>query len=295
MIIKRKKTRKVLVGSVAIGGGSPISIQSMTKTDTRDVVKTVNQIKQLEKAGCEIVRVAVEDAQAAKAISRIKSKINIPLVADIHFHYKLAIMAAENGADKLRLNPGNIAKRDYIYQVIDCAKAHNIPIRIGLNSGSVKRKKGSTLVNDLVSSADAYLKIFKFKKFEKLILSLKTPEVGTTIEAYRKMSEVTDAPLHLGVTATGLPLNGIVKTSMALGVLLQEGIGDTLRVSLTADPIEEIPVAQDILQALGIRNFAIEVTSCPPCGRIFLLGLGDAAEVPHNERKDICYVAAYCR
>ena len=156
---------------------------------------------------------------------------------------------------------------DYIYQVIDCAKAHNIPIRIGLNSGSVKRKKGSTLVNDLVSSADAYLKIFKFKKFEKLILSLKTPEVGTTIEAYRKMSEVTDAPLHLGVTATGLPLNGIVKTSMALGVLLQEGIGDTLRVSLTADPIEEIPVAQDILQALGIRNFGIEVISCPTCGR----------------------------
>ncbi|MFH2138289.1 MAG: flavodoxin-dependent (E)-4-hydroxy-3-methylbut-2-enyl-diphosphate synthase [Candidatus Omnitrophota bacterium] len=267
MKIKRRKTKKIFVGNVAIGGNSPVSIQSMTKTDTRNVEATVKQIKELEQAGCEIVRVAVEDEKAAKAITGIKKKISIPLVADIHFHYKLAISAMENGADKIRLNPGNIKKASQVEEVIACAKAHQVPIRIGLNSGSVQRTSRNDLVTDLVNSGMGYLKEFKKLKFDKIIFSLKAPEVITTIEAYRRMSKLTDAPMHIGVTATGLPRSGIVKSSVALGALLLEGIGDTMRVSLASDPVDEVIAAKEILKSLNLRNPGIEVISCPTCGR----------------------------
>ncbi|MCP4649317.1 MAG: flavodoxin-dependent (E)-4-hydroxy-3-methylbut-2-enyl-diphosphate synthase [PVC group bacterium] len=267
MKIKRRKTRKIFIGNVPVGGGSPVSIQSMTKTDTRDVAKTVSQIKRLEQAGCQIVRVAVEDEAAARAIAKIKRKIKIPLVADIHFHYKLALLAMENGADKIRLNPGNIQKRSQIEAVVNTAKKYKVPIRIGLNSGSVKRTPKKTLVDDLVAAAVSYRDLFRELKFNKIIFSLKTPDVLTTIEAYRRMAKLTDAPMHLGVTATGLPQNGIIKTSIALGTLLLEGIGDTIRVSLTCDPVDEVIAAREMLQALSLRNFGVEVISCPTCGR----------------------------
>lgn len=267
MEIKRRKSKKILVGDVVIGGNSPISIQSMTKTDTRDVENTVKQIKKLEGAGCEIIRVAVEDEEAAKAIKKIKAKIKIPLVADIHFHYRLAILAMENGADKIRLNPGNISKKNQVEEVVRVAKKYKVPIRIGLNSGSVKRKEKSSLVNDLIDAGRSYLDIFKELNFDQIILSLKTPDILTTVEAYRCMAKLTAAPLHLGITAAGLPQEGMIKSSIGIGALLLEGIGDTLRVSLTSEPEEEVEVAKKILSFLNLRKFGLEIISCPACGR----------------------------
>ncbi|MFH1459832.1 MAG: flavodoxin-dependent (E)-4-hydroxy-3-methylbut-2-enyl-diphosphate synthase [Candidatus Omnitrophota bacterium] len=268
MKIDRKKTRKVILkNGTVIGSGSAISIQSMITADTADVRACVGQIKRLEKAGCEIVRIAVLNQQAAAAIAKIKKQIRIPLVADIHFDYRLALAAIEQGADKIRLNPGNIKKESQIKAVIEKAKEYNVPIRVGLNSGSVKRTLGNNLVKDMVSAGKRYLKIFEKYKFNQIVFSLKTHDILTTIDAYRQMSKITDAPMHLGVTAAGLIPDGIIKSTLGIGVLLLEGIGDTLRVSLTADPVEEVVVGKKILGMLGIYNKGIEIIACPTCGR----------------------------
>lgn len=259
-MIQRKKTRQIKVGDVKIGGGAPVSVQSMAKTDTRDVASTVKQIKNLEAAGCEIVRVAVLDAAAAKAIKDIKKKIKIPLVADIHFQHKLAIEAINAGADKIRLNPGNIKDRSQISQVVKLAKKKGIPIRIGLNSGS-------TAGRSMVKSALDYIKLFEQMDFRDIIVSLKASGVLATIDAYREMARLCDYPLHLGVTAAGPSEHGIVKSGVGIGALLAEGIGDTIRVSLTGDPCEEVRIAKEILSALDLGKGGIDIISCPTCGR----------------------------
>jgi len=267
MRIKRRRSKKVSVGNLNIGGNSPVAIQSMTTTDTADVSATVAQIKRLEKAGCQIIRVSVLNDSAARAINRIKKKINIPLVADIHFDYRLAVLAIENQADKIRLNPGNIKKRSDIEKVVKLAKARDVPIRIGLNSGSVTRISGRGLVSDMINAALYYEKIFRRLRFNDTVFSFKTPDVLTTVEAYRKFARHSNAPLHLGLTATGLEQDGLVKSSIGIGALLLEGIGDTLRVSLTADPLRELEAAKKILSALGLRSEGIEIIACPTCGR----------------------------
>ncbi|MBU1043010.1 MAG: flavodoxin-dependent (E)-4-hydroxy-3-methylbut-2-enyl-diphosphate synthase [Candidatus Omnitrophica bacterium] len=266
MKIKRRKSRKIFVGNVPIGGSSPITIQSMTSTDTKDVAATVAQIKVLAQAGVQIIRVAVLDKESAMAIRQIKQKIKIPIVADIHFDYRLALLAMENGADKIRLNPGNIEKSWQIEAVLKAAIKNKVPIRIGLNSGSVKRTR-KNIVDDMIAAALTYEKIFKKYNFKDMIFSFKTHDVLSTIEAYRKFAKLTDAPLHLGVTATGLEASGLVKSSIGIGILLLEGIGDTLRVSLTADPVREVEAGKNILSALGLRSEGIEIISCPTCGR----------------------------
>lgn len=269
-------TRQIKVGNIKIGGGMPISIQSMTKTDTRDIPCTIRQIKELEKSGCEIIRVAVKDLEAAKAIKAIKRKINLPLVADIHFNYKLALCAIENGADKVRLNPGNIYKEDEIKEVVKLAKKRKIPIRVGANSGSIRnRVKGighraegtEQRAKNLVESVLDYIKILERMDFYDIIVSLKASSVLSTIEAYKLFSKKSKYPLHLGVTAAGPVSTGIVKSSIGIGALLLDDIGDTIRVSLTGDPVEEVIAAKNILQALELRNFGPEIISCPTCGR----------------------------
>ncbi|MCX5693484.1 MAG: flavodoxin-dependent (E)-4-hydroxy-3-methylbut-2-enyl-diphosphate synthase [Candidatus Omnitrophica bacterium] len=262
-------TKQIKVGNVKIGGGAPVTIQSMTKTDTRNVQATVKQIKELEKSGCEIIRVAVKDFEAAKAIRAIKRKIKIPLVADIHFDYRLALSAIENGADKIRLNPGNIYKEDEIKEVVKSAKERKIPIRVGANTGSIKLKIRSNAqrAENLVKSVLDYIKILERMDFYDIIVSLKASDVLSTIEAYKLFSKKSKYPLHLGVTAAGPVSTGIVKSSIGIGALLLDGIGDTVRVSLTGDPIEEVIAAKNILQALELRNFGPEIISCPTCGR----------------------------
>jgi len=280
-MIQRRRCRQVKVGNVAVGGRAPISIQSMAKTDTSKVQTTVSEIGRLESAGCEIVRVAVPDYDSAKAIGKIKEAIRIPLVADIHFNYRLALAAIANGADAVRLNPGNIKKGKEVEEVARCAKEHDIPIRVGVNSGSLNvswvRGHGlraktnhdtpTTLPELMVQSALDYIKIFEGMDFYDIIISLKASDVLTTIEAYRLMAKRCDYPFHLGVTATGLPHSGLVKSAIGVGSLLVEGIGDTIRVSLTGDPVEEVKVAREILGSLGLRRFGPEVISCPGCGR----------------------------
>jgi len=266
-MIKRRKTRQITVGDVKIGNGAPISVQSMTKTDTRDIVKTVVQIKDLERAGCEIVRVAVKDADAAKAIAGIKPKINIPLVADIHFDYRLALLAIQSGADKIRINPGNMTHRNEVEAVAQAAKARHIPIRIGLNSGSVIKQHKKSVADAMVSSAMEYIRLFEKMKFRDIVVSLKASDVQATVEAYRRIAKKRDYPLHLGVTAAGLADFGRIKSAVAFGALLLEGIGDTLRVSLTGDPILEVLAAKQILRAAGLASGGVEVISCPTCGR----------------------------
>jgi (E)-4-hydroxy-3-methylbut-2-enyl-diphosphate synthase len=267
-MIKRRKTRTVTVGDVKIGSGHPVSVQSMTKTDTSDVEATVRQVRDLEKAGCEIVRVAVKGAEDAKAILPIKKKIRIPLVADIHFDWRLAIEAINQGADKIRINPGNINSPEEIEKVIDSAAEKNIPIRIGVNSGSLPEEcSGRDIADGMVSAAMKFLKLFAKKKFHNIVLSLKASDVFTTVKAYRKMSEKCDYPMHLGVTATGLPGQGVVKSSAGIGALLLDGIGDTVRVSLTGDPVQEVDAARRILASVGARNFGPEIIACPTCGR----------------------------
>ena len=262
-------TRQIRVGRLKIGGGAPVSIQSMTKTDTRDVSATVRQIKGLEKAGCEIVRVAIKDFEAASAIKAIKRKINLPLVADIHFDYRLALCAIENGADKIRLNPGNIYKENEIKEVVRLAKKKKIPIRVGANSGSIRLKaQGSRLkAEDMVKPVLDYIKILERMDFYDIIVSLKASDVVSTIEAYKLFSKKSKYPLHLGITAAGPVSTGIVKSAIGIGSLLLDGIGDTIRVSLTGDPLEEVIAAKNILQALNLRNFGPEIISCPTCGR----------------------------
>ncbi|MDO8603692.1 MAG: flavodoxin-dependent (E)-4-hydroxy-3-methylbut-2-enyl-diphosphate synthase [Candidatus Omnitrophota bacterium] len=262
-------TKQIKVGNIRIGGGAPISIQSMTKTDTRDVRATVRQIKELEKAGCEIVRVAIKDFEAASAIKAIKRKANLPLVADIHFDYRLALRAIENGADKIRLNPGNIYKEPEIREVVIAAKKRKIPIRVGANSGSIRLKaQGSRLkAEDLVTPVLGYIKILERMDFYDIIVSLKASDVISTIEVCKLFSKKSEYPLHLGVTAAGPASTGIVKSAIGIGNLLLDGVGDTIRVSLTGDPVEEVIAAKNILQAINLRNFGPEIISCPTCGR----------------------------
>ncbi|MCX5711153.1 MAG: flavodoxin-dependent (E)-4-hydroxy-3-methylbut-2-enyl-diphosphate synthase [Candidatus Omnitrophica bacterium] len=267
MNLKRRKTRTVKIGSVNIGSAHPVAIQSMSKFKTSDVENTIRQIKGLERAGCEIIRVAVKDNADAEAIKLIKAEINIPLVADIHFDWRLAILAIDNGADKIRLNPGNINKSEEIKAVVAALKNAKIPLRIGLNSGSVKGRPGKSMPEKLSSSALNYIKIIERLKFHDLVISLKANSVVDTVEAYRKMAKLCDYPLHLGVTATGTPFAGAIKSAVAIGALLLEGIGDTIRVSLTDDPIREIEAARDILESLGLRSFGPQIVSCPTCGR----------------------------
>ena len=267
----RRKTRQISIGQVKIGGGAPISVQSMTKTDTRDIRKTVCQIRRLETSGCEIIRVAVVDEEAARAISEIKKKIRIPLIADIHFHPHLALMAMESGADGLRINPGNIGGRNRLKPIVIEARNRSIPIRIGVNSGSLEKdlitRFGGATPEAMVSSAMKSIEWMEDLGFHLIKVSLKASDVLRTVEAYRMFSEESDYPLHLGVTEAGRGSGAIVKSSIGIGLLLSEGIGDTLRVSLTGDPVEEVRVGYDILRALDIRKRGVEIISCPTCGR----------------------------
>jgi (E)-4-hydroxy-3-methylbut-2-enyl-diphosphate synthase len=275
-MIKRKQTRQIHVGNVAVGGGSPISVQSMTKTDTRDVNATVRQILALESAGCEIIRLAVPDMEAALALGKIKSQISnlksqIPMIADIHFDWRLALEAIKQGVDGLRLNPGNIGAKWKVKEVVAAAKEKNIPIRVGVNAGSLGKelleKYGHPTPKALVESAEGHIKIMEKLNFFDIKVSLKASNVMKTVDAYRLFSEKYDYPLHIGISEAGPPFSGMIKSAVGLGILLSEGIGDTMRVSLTAEPEEEIRVAYEILKSLGIRRRGPELISCPTCGR----------------------------
>jgi (E)-4-hydroxy-3-methylbut-2-enyl-diphosphate synthase len=269
--MKRRKTRQICIGPVKIGRDAPISVQSMTKTDTRDIRKTVRQIRRLEEAGCEIVRVAVVDEEAARAIVEIKKRIRIPLIADIHFHPRLALVAMGSGADGLRINPGNIGGRDRLKPIVMEAKGRSIPIRIGVNSGSLEKeflnRFGGATPEAMVSSAFRAIEWMEALGFRLIKVSLKASDVLRTVEAYRLFSKKSDYPLHLGVTEAGKGSGAIVKSSLGMGILLSEGIGDTLRVSLTGDPVEEVRVGYEILRALNVRKRGVEIISCPTCGR----------------------------
>ncbi|MBU0545431.1 MAG: flavodoxin-dependent (E)-4-hydroxy-3-methylbut-2-enyl-diphosphate synthase [Proteobacteria bacterium] len=269
--IKRKKTRQISVGGVKVGGMAPISVQSMTNTFTSDTNATVAQIKRLEDAGCEIIRVAVPDLSSAAAISAIKKQISIPLIADIHFDYCLAIASAKAGADGLRINPGNIGTAAKIKKVVDCAKDLNIPIRIGVNSGSLEKdmlkKYNGATPEAMVESAIRHIDKLRSLDFHEIKISIKASDVFRTMEAYRLLSKKTDLPLHVGVTEAGALFPGIVKSALGIGMLLAEGIGDTIRVSLTRDPVEEVRTGYEILKALDIRKRGPEIISCPTCGR----------------------------
>lgn len=288
--MKTKSTKKIKIGGVTIGGGEPVAIQSMTNTDTRDFKSTVSQILKLEAAGCEIIRCAVPDMQAAESFGKIKKEIHIPLVADIHFDYKLALECIKNGADKIRINPGNIGSRERVKAVVDAAKESGVPIRIGVNGGSLEKdlleKYKSPTADALVESALRHAAILDELNFSDIAISIKTSDVPTTIEAYRKLSDMCDYPLHVGVTEAGTLKGGIIKSAVGIGTLLSEGIGDTIRVSLTADPIEEIYAAKDILNVLGLRNQGVKFVSCPTCGRTQLNLIKIANEV-ENRLKDV--------
>lgn len=267
----RKITRQIAVGNVKVGGLAPISIQSMTNTPTGDVGATVAQIKRLEKAGCEIVRVAVPDDEAAEAISLIKPQISIPLIADIHFDYRLAIAAAQSGADGLRINPGNIGGLEKVKAVVDCAADCGIPIRVGVNSGSLEKdileKNGGATAEGMVESALRHVDLLASLDFQAVKISIKASDVQRTVAAYRLLAQKTDLPLHVGVTEAGSLYSGIVKSALGIGMLLAEGIGDTVRVSLTRDPVEEVRTGYEILRALDIRRHGPEIIACPTCGR----------------------------
>lgn len=267
----RKLTRKVKVGKVYVGGDAPVTIQSMTNTDTRDIEATLKQIRELYNAGCEIIRCTVPDMEAAEAIKEIVKQSPIPVVADIHFDYRLALKVVENGISAVRINPGNIGSIERVRMVAEACKAKNIPIRIGVNSGSLEKeileRDGKPTAKGLVESALAHVKILEAVDFHDIVISIKSSDVKMMIDAYRLMSEKVDYPLHLGVTESGTPFRGTIKSSIGIGTLLAEGIGDTIRVSLTSDPIEEIKVAKEMLKALGLREGGLEFVSCPTCGR----------------------------
>jgi len=264
-------TKEIKIGDKFIGGNNPILVQSMCNTDTRDIVSTVNQILQLEEAGCEIIRVAVKDMEAAEALKEIKKQIHIPLVADIHFNYQLAIESIKNGVDKIRINPGNIGSIDNVKAVVEKAKEYSIPIRVGVNGGSLAKdviaKYGKVTVEGLVESAYENVKILEDLDFNDIVVSLKVSNVPMTIEAYNLLAKKCNYPLHLGVTEAGTLMGGTIKNSIGIGILLNQGIGSTLRVSLTADPVEEVKVGYQILKALGLRKRGVEFISCPTCGR----------------------------
>lgn len=279
----QKKTKAVFVGGVPVGGGNAVSVQSMTNTDTRDATATVAQIHALEAAGCDIVRVAVPDEAAARAIAQIKPEIHIPLVADIHFDYRLALLCMENGVDKVRINPGNIGDPAKVRAVCDMAKEKHIPIRIGVNGGSLEKhllqKYGAPTAQALVESALAHAALLEECGFYDIVLSLKASDVPTMIEAYRLAHEACDYPLHLGVTEAGTYESGIVKSAVGIGTLLSIGIGDTIRVSLTDDPVREVSAGIEILKALGLRKSGVTFVSCPTCGRCQIDLIGIANEV----------------
>ncbi len=266
-----KTTKVINIGNVKIGGDNPVVVQSMTNTKTENVESTVKQIEELEKAGCEIVRVAVPGEVAAKNIKIIKDKINIPLIADIHFHHKLAINAIENGADAIRINPGNIGNHKRVKEIVDCAKSHKISIRIGVNAGSLEKdiynKYGHLCSDALVESALNNIKLLENMGFDNIKISIKASDINLTVEGYRKLSKLVDYPLHIGITEAGTEKSGIIKSSIGIGILLSEGIGDTIRVSLTANPVEEVFVAWKILNFLNLRKRGVEIISCPTCGR----------------------------
>ena len=279
----RRKTRKIRVGSAFVGGDAPVSVQSMTNTDTRDTRATLRQIRSLVREGCEIVRVAVPDADAARAFRKIRDRCPIPLVADIHFDYRLAIACAENGADCLRINPGNIGTGSRTREVLRAAKANGCSIRIGVNAGSLERdllaRHGGPTPEALVESASRSVRICEASRFRQLKFSLKASDVPTTVEAYRIFSRRFGYPLHIGVTEAGTLFSGTVKSAVGLGILLAEGIGDTLRVSITGPPEEEVRVGWQILKSLGIRKRGPEFISCPTCGRVSIDVVGIASEV----------------
>lgn len=281
--MKNYKSRVVKVGPYLLGGDNPVRVQSMCNTDTRDANATVKQILALEKAGCEIIRVAVPDMVAAKAVGKIKKKIHIPLVVDIHFDYKLALECVKQGADKIRINPGNIGSKEKVEAVVKACKAKKIPIRIGVNSGSIEKdlleKYGAT-PKAAVESALRHVRILEKLKFNDILISIKFSDVPKMVEGYRLLAKKVDYPLHLGVTEAGTTYVGTIKSAIGIGILLHEGIGATIRVSLTADPVEEIKPGFEILKALGLRKFGPEIISCPTCGRteIDLIGLAKKVE-----------------
>ena len=282
-MIQRRKTKQIEIGNIKIGGSAPISVQSMTNTDTRDIKSTLKQINNLSELGCELVRLAILNPEAAEAIKEIKKKSPIPLIADIHFDYRLAIKCIENGIDALRINPGNIGKEEHTKKVVALAKTNNIPIRIGINGGSLEKELQSLdipLHEKMVMSALRHIKILEDNNFDKIKVSLKSSDVLTTIEAYRLIAKKIDYPLHLGVTEAGTYYGGIIKSAVGLGTLLAEGIGDTIRVSLTDSPLEEVKAGFQILKSLGLREKGINFISCPTCGRtqIDLINLAKEVE-----------------
>ena len=264
-------TKRIFAGSVAIGGGAPVTIQSMCNTRTEDAEATIRQIHALENAGCEIIRVTVPNMDAARALTAIRDAIHIPLVADIHFDYRLAVEAAARGADAIRINPGNIGGEDNVRAVVDACRAHQLPIRIGVNGGSLEKellaKYGHVTPEALVESALGHIRLLEQYDFTDICVSVKSSDVPLNMKAYRLLSQTVDYPLHLGVTEAGTPSMGLIKSAVGIGGLLCEGIGDTIRVSLTADPVEEVYAAKRILQACGIRRSGVNLVSCPTCGR----------------------------
>ena len=284
MIMFRSNTKVIKIGDRVIGGGNPILIQSMTNTRTEDVAATVAQIQELEAAGCEIIRCTVPTMEAAKALPEIKKQIHIPLVADIHFDYRLAIAAMENGADKIRINPGNIGSRERVQAVVDVAKERNIPIRVGVNSGSLEKelvaKYHGVTAEGIVESALDKVHLIEDMGYDNLVISIKSSDVLMCVRAHELLAGKTPYPLHVGITEAGTVLSGNIKSSVGLGIILYQGIGDTIRVSLTGNPVEEIKSARLILRTLGLRKGGIEVVSCPTCGRtsIDLIGLANRVE-----------------
>ena len=282
--MEKRLTKEVHIGNRVIGGGNPILIQSMTNTKTEDVTSTVAQIQKLTKAGCDIIRCAVPTIEAANALAEIKKQIEIPLVADIHFDYKLAIAAMENGADKIRINPGNIGSVDRVKAVVDVAKERNIPIRVGVNSGSLEKnlveKYNGVTADGIVESALDKVKIIEDMGYDNLVVSIKSSDVMMCVKAHELIASQTNHPLHVGITEAGTIISGNIKSSIGLGLILSQGIGDTIRVSLTGDPVEEIKSAKLILRTLGLRKGGVEVVSCPTCGRtqIDLIGLANQVE-----------------
>lgn len=282
--MERKVTKEVKIGNVIIGGKNPIAIQSMTNTKTQDIEATVGQILKLENAGCEIIRCTVPDMEAAKALAKIKKHISIPLVADIHFDYRLAIAAMENGADKIRINPGNIGSPERVKAVVDVARERNIPIRVGVNSGSLEKelveKYHGVTAEGIVESALDKVRMIEDFGYDNLVISIKSSDVMMCVHAHELISQQTDYPLHVGITEAGTVISGNIKSAVGLGLILNQGIGDTIRVSLTGDPVEEIKSAKLILRTLGLRKGGIEVVSCPTCGRtnIDLIGLANKVE-----------------
>lgn len=280
----REDTKVIQIGTVKIGGGNPVAIQSMTNTKTEDVEATVQQILALEVAGCQIIRCAVPTMEAAEAIREIKKRIHIPLVADIHFDYRLAIAAIENGADKIRINPGNIGDRSRVQAVVDKAKEYNIPVRVGVNSGSLEKplleKYGGVTAEGIVKSAMDKVRLIEEMGYDNLVVSIKSSDVLMCVKAHELIAKQCPYPLHVGITESGTVLSGNIKSSVGLGIILYQGIGDTIRVSLTGDPLEEIKSAKLILKTLGLRKGGIEVVSCPTCGRtkIDLIGLANQVE-----------------